>query len=97
MTFGRRVPSGHLDTAPRRRQGSLVIGYAVVDDSLPACSIWAVMEVCVRREDAERFIEEVRGDDPGVATLLRIEERGARGGRADLGPAWRLVTLDRPN
>jgi hypothetical protein len=27
------------------------------------------------REDAERFIEEVRGDDPEVAAKLRIEER----------------------
>jgi hypothetical protein len=26
-------------------------------------------------EDAERFVEEVRGDDPEVAAKLRIEER----------------------
>ena len=37
----------------------------------------------VRREDAERFIEEVRGDDPEAAEKLRIEV-GARGARADL-------------
>jgi hypothetical protein len=29
----------------------------------------------IHREDAERFIEEVRGDDPEVAVELRIEER----------------------
>jgi hypothetical protein len=29
----------------------------------------------VRREDAERFIEEARGDDPEVAAKLRIDER----------------------
>ena len=29
----------------------------------------------MRREDAERFIEEVRGDDPELAVQLRIEER----------------------
>jgi len=29
----------------------------------------------VRREDAERFSAEVRGDDPEVAAKLRIEER----------------------
>jgi hypothetical protein len=29
----------------------------------------------VRREDAERFIEEVRGREPGLARYLRIEER----------------------
>jgi hypothetical protein len=28
-----------------------------------------------RREDAERFVEEVRGDDPEIAVKLRIEER----------------------
>ncbi len=30
------------------------------------------------------FIAEVRGDDPDLASYLRIEERGARGGRAQL-------------
>jgi hypothetical protein len=29
----------------------------------------------VRREDAERFVEEVRGDDPELASYLQIEER----------------------
>lgn len=33
------------------------------------------LEVFVRREDPERFIEEVRGGDPEVAKRLRIEER----------------------
>ncbi len=32
------------------------------------------LEVFIRREDAERFIAEVRGDDPEVAAKLRIEE-----------------------
>jgi len=27
----------------------------------------------VRREDAERFVEEVRTDDPELASYLRIE------------------------
>jgi hypothetical protein len=27
------------------------------------------------REDAERLVEEVRGDDPELASYLRIEER----------------------
>jgi hypothetical protein len=31
--------------------------------------------VFVRREDTERFIAEVCGDDPEVAEKLRIEER----------------------
>jgi hypothetical protein len=33
------------------------------------------LEVYVRREDAERFIEEIRGDEPELAESLRIEER----------------------
>jgi hypothetical protein len=37
----------------------------------------------IRREDAERFIEEVRGDDPELAAKLRIEERELEtGGRS---------------
>ncbi len=42
------------------------------------------IETFIRREDAERFIEEVRGDDPKLASYLRIEERETRGGRAEL-------------
>jgi len=29
----------------------------------------------IRREDAEWFVEDVRGDDPALASYLRIEER----------------------
>jgi hypothetical protein len=29
----------------------------------------------LRRENAERFIEEVRGDEPEIAAKLRIEEQ----------------------
>ena len=36
---------------------------------------FVAVEVFVRREDAERFVEEVRGDDPELAAKLRIEER----------------------
>jgi hypothetical protein len=35
--------------------------------------------VFIRCEDAERFIEQVRGDDAEVAAMLRIEERELRG------------------
>ena len=38
-------------------------------------------QVFIRREDAERFIEEVvGGDDPEVAAKLRIEERELEAG-----------------
>ena len=38
------------------------------------------VDVFIRREDAERFIEEVRGDDPDLASYLRIEERELEAG-----------------
>jgi hypothetical protein len=38
------------------------------------------VETLIRREDAERFIEQVRGDDPGLAGYLRIEERELEAG-----------------
>jgi hypothetical protein len=33
------------------------------------------LDVFVRREDADRFVEEVRCDEPELAAKLRIEER----------------------
>ena len=40
------------------------------------------IETFIRREDAERLTEEVRGDDPELTRFLRIEERElAAGGR----------------
>jgi hypothetical protein len=38
------------------------------------------VETFIRREDAERFIEEVRSDDPGLASYVRIEERELEAG-----------------
>jgi hypothetical protein len=32
--------------------------------------------VFIRREDAGRFIDEVRSDEPELAVHLRVEERG---------------------
>jgi hypothetical protein len=50
--------------------------YAIVDDALPPTfPLGDALEVCLRREDAERFIEEVSGDEPELAETLRIEER----------------------
>ena len=39
-----------------------------------------MLDVFIRREDAERFIEEVRGDEPELAAKLRIEERKLEAG-----------------
>ena len=53
-----------------------LIVYAVVDDALsPDFPLGDSPEVFICREDAERFIEEVRGDDPELSAKLRIEER----------------------
>ncbi len=50
--------------------------YAVVDDALtPDFPLGDSLEVFIRREGAERFIEEVRGDEPEIAAKLRVEER----------------------
>ena len=53
-----------------------VIVYAVVDDALsPDFPLGVEVESFIRREDAERFVEEVRDDEPEIASNLRIEER----------------------
>ena len=53
-----------------------VIVYAVVDDALsPDFPLGDALEVFIRSEDAERFIEELRGDDPELAMKLRIAAR----------------------
>ena len=46
----------------------------------------------MRREDAERFIEEVQGDDPAPASYLRIEERELNAGGGRTRRAWRFVS-----
>jgi hypothetical protein len=48
--------------------------------SSPDHSLGDAAETFVRREDAERFIEEVRSDDPNLASQLRIEERELEAG-----------------
>jgi hypothetical protein len=50
--------------------------YAVIDDALsPDFPLGVELEMFIRREDAERFTGEVRGDDPELSSDLRIEER----------------------
>jgi hypothetical protein len=50
--------------------------YAVVDDSLsPTSPFGEAVERFLCREDAERFVEGVRQDEPGLAARLRIIER----------------------
>jgi len=53
----------------------------VVDGALsPDFPLGDALEVFVRREESERFVEEVRGDEPEMAAKLRIEERELEAG-----------------
>lgn len=53
---------------------------AVVDETLsPDSPLGEKLEVFLR-QDAERFVEDVRGDDPELAAKLRIEEREVEAG-----------------
>ena len=53
-----------------------VIVYAIVDlRSSPDHPLGDAVETFVCLEDAERFIEQVRRDDPDLATYVRIDER----------------------
>jgi hypothetical protein len=59
-----------------------MIVYAVVDETIsPTSPLGDAIEVFRRREDAQRFIEEVEGDDPELAEALQIEERELKAGR----------------
>jgi hypothetical protein len=61
-----------------------VLVYCVVDITLsPTFPLGDSLEVCVRLEDAERLIEDVRADDEELAEPLRIEERGLEVGSMD--------------
>jgi hypothetical protein len=74
-----------------------VIVYAVVDATLsPDFPLGVELETFIRRQDAERFVEKVRGDDPELASNLRIEELEGRSsstteGRADAHEVTALV------
>jgi hypothetical protein len=51
--------------------------YVIVDDALsPGFPLGDVVETFIRHDDAEPFVEEVRGDESELARYLRIEERG---------------------
>ena len=68
----RRLRSQPQATTP---EPSAVL-YAVIDDSLsPTSPVADSVDLFVRQEEAERFSEEVRGDDHEIATKLRVEER----------------------
>jgi hypothetical protein len=47
---------------------------------LPDSPLGVQLQVFIRHEDAERFIEEVRSDEPEIAPKLNIEERELEAG-----------------
>ena len=55
--------------------------YVILDErSSPEHPLGDAVETFIRREDAERFIDEVRRDEPELASHLRIEERELEAG-----------------
>jgi hypothetical protein len=83
------VQFGQLDKGPLRSSRNTLRVYAIIDGlSSPVHPLGEAVEVFIRREDAERFIEEVRGDDPELAESLRIEERELEaGGLGNVSPS----------
>jgi hypothetical protein len=71
--------SRRANSSPCRRPE---IVYAVVDDSLsPTSPLGDAVETYIRREDAERFIQDVRGDNPELrGVLVREHEWRVREG-----------------
>ena len=62
-----------------------VIVYAIIDiRSSPDFPLDDAVETFVRRQDAERFVEEVRSDDPELASKPPDRGARARGGRVEL-------------
>lgn len=77
----RRVLRSPLACACRSGTVLLVLVYAVCDLSAsPDHPLGDAVDVFVRREDAEQFIEQVQRDDPELARRLRIVERELKAG-----------------
>jgi hypothetical protein len=72
------VPA-HLDSPRLVRHRPCVVVYAIVNDSTSPHAAGDAVDVFIRREDAERFIAEVRADEE-FASYLRIEERELEAG-----------------
>jgi len=57
-----------------------VVVYVICDERCNLDPLGDAIEVLIRREDAERFLDEVRRDDPELARYLRIVERELEAG-----------------
>lgn len=70
-----RADELHERSRPVRVRLLSVRVYAIIDiRSSPDHPLSDAVETFLRREDAERFIEKVRGEAPDLARYLRIEE-----------------------
>jgi len=70
-----RPPPEYAAFGTRQASVSSVRVYVILDDrSSPEHPLGDAVEAFLRREDAERFIAEVRRDGPELARHLRIEE-----------------------
>jgi hypothetical protein len=68
------------DLAEPDNIGAAVRVFVILDDrSSRDNPLGEAVETFLRREDAERFVERVRGDEPELAGHLRIEERELEG------------------
>jgi hypothetical protein len=68
----------HGDFAEHGNIWALVRGSCSTTERASSHPLGGAVDVLLTREDAERFIAEVRGDDPELASHLRIEERELR-------------------
>ena len=75
-------PELHVRQSTRSepRPATAMMQLALLTQHEPRAAARQVIDALLTREDAERFIEEVRRDDPALASYLRIEERELEAG-----------------
>ena len=75
-----------------------MIVYAVIDDLSPGFPLGGAVETFARREEAERFIDDVRSDDPEIAAKLTpmSAEPGAQPPAATAGRGHETPVPPRP-
>ena len=70
-----------FNTCPNVATSAPVRVYLILDErTTPSNPLGEAVETLLRREDAERFLADVRRDDAGLASHLRIEERELEAG-----------------
>jgi hypothetical protein len=69
------VKDNSFCSADLRHSGSVIV-YVILDArTSPDHPLGDAVETFLRREDAERFLAEVCGDDPELGSYLRIADR----------------------